>query len=97
MKPATACSLSRTSRCGARVDLRDCVEHDLPALEEERVEDLLLGVEVVIDEPVGDPGLVSDVRHAAVMEAATREHAHARVEYQPALVDSAVRLGRGGH
>ena len=81
----------------ARVDVRDRVEHDLPALEEERVENLLLGVEVVVDEPVGDTCLVRDVRHAAVMEAAPREHADTRVEDQPALADTAVRLGSGGH
>ena len=47
------------------VELADDVEHDVPALEEERVEHLVLGAEVVVDEAVGDAGLVGDVAHAA--------------------------------
>ena len=64
MNEATMYSLSRAA-CPARVDLGDRVEHDLPALGEERVEDLLLRLEVVVDEPVGDAGLVGDVGDAA--------------------------------
>ena len=85
MKPATEWSLSRDGQV-ARVDLADRVEHDLPALEEERVEDLLLRVEVVVDEPVGHAGLVGDVGHAAVVEALAREHPDRRVEDHAALV-----------
>ena len=70
-----------------RVDLADDVEHDVPALEEERVEDLVLRAEVVVDEAVGDARLVGDVRHAAGVEALPREHAHGGVEDQAALVD----------
>src|SRR3954468_5176187 len=47
-----------------RVDLRDRVEHQLPALGEELVEDLLLRIEVVVDEAVGDACLVGDVGYA---------------------------------
>src|SRR5919197_5775973 len=69
-----------------RVDLGDRVEHDLPALEEERVEDLLLRLEVVVHEAVGDARLVRDIGDAAVMEAAVSEHADGRVEYETTLV-----------
>ena len=95
MKPATECSLSRDGQV-AGVDLGDRVEHDLPALEEERVEDLLLGVEVVVDEAVGHARLVGHVRHAAVVEALAREHAHRGVEDHAALVGRAC-FGGGGH
>ncbi len=86
MNEAIACELlARRDR--PRVDLVDRREHQLPALEEERVEHLVLGLEVVVDEAVGDAGLVGDVRDAAGVEALAREHAHGRVEDQPALVD----------
>ena len=71
----------------ALVDGDDRVDHDLPALGEERVEDLLLRVEVVVDEPVGHARLVRDVGHAAVVEALPREHGDRGVEDHPALVD----------
>ena len=56
----------------------------------ERVEDLVLAAEVVVDEPVGDAGLVGDVADPARVEALPGEHAHGGVEDEPAL------LGRGG-
>ena len=68
----------------------------LPALEEERVEHLVLGLEVVIDEAVGDARLVGDVGHAAGVEALAREHAHGRVEDDPALVDGGGLHARTG-
>jgi hypothetical protein len=74
------------------VDLGDRVEHQLPALGEDLVEDLLLRAKVVVDEPVGDARLVGHVGHAAVVEAVAREHADAGVEDQAALV----HLGLGG-
>ena len=77
----------------ALVDVIDRVEHHRPAVQEERVEDLLLGLEVVIDEAVGHAGLVGDVGHAAGVEPLPGEHAHRGVEDDPALVDG--RLGRG--
>ena len=85
MKRRSRQLLARARR--PRVDLVDRLEHDLPALEEERVEHLVLGLEVVVDEAVGDARLVGDVRHAAGVEALAREHAHGRVEDQAALVD----------
>ncbi len=78
----------------APVDLGDRLHEQAPALEEQRVEHLVLGAEVVVDEPVGDARLVGDVRHAAGVEALAREHAHRGVEDDPALVDGG--LG-GGH
>ena len=63
-----------------RVDLADQLEHHVPALEEQRVEHLVLGGEVVVDEAVGDAGLVGDVRDAAGVKALAREHAHGGVE-----------------
>ena len=86
MNDAIASSLSRAA-IGCGVDLVDRREHQLPALEEQRVEHLVLGLEVVVDEPVGDAGLVGDVRDAAGVEALAREDADGRVEDQPALVD----------
>ena len=77
-----------------RVDLADQLEHHVPALEEQRVEHLVLGGEVVVDEAVGDAGLVGDVRHAAGVEALAREHPHRRVQDQPALVRRARARGR---
>ena len=62
-----------------------------PALEEERVEHLVLGAEVVVDEPVGDARLVGDVRDAAGVEALAGEHADRRVEDQAALVGGLLR------
>ena len=50
--------------------------------------------EVVVDEPVGDAGLVGDVRHAAGVEALAREHAHGGVEDQPPLVGGLSAAGR---
>jgi hypothetical protein len=44
-------------------------------------------LEVVVDEPVGDAGLVGDVRDATGVETLTREDPHGGVEDQPALVD----------
>ena len=67
MNPATASSFSR-GRDRARVDLLDRRQQQRPALDEELVEDLVLGVEVVVDEPVGDARLAGDVGDAAGVE-----------------------------
>ena len=48
----------------------------------------------MVDEPVGDAGLVGDVRHAAGVEALAGEHAHRRVEDLPALVRLRAGAGR---
>ena len=86
MNDAIASSFSRAG-IGRRVDLVDRGEQQVPALREERVEHLVLGLEVVVDEAVGDARLVGDVGHAARVEALAREHPHRRVEDQAALVD----------
>ena len=90
MKPGDRLELlaRRARRC---VDLGDRLEHHIPALEEQRVEDLLLGGEVVVHEAVGDTGLVGDVRHAAGVKALAGEHPDRGLEDDPALVDR--RLG----
>ena len=76
------------------VGLLDRAQQQRPALDEELVEDLVLGAEVVVDEPVGDPGLVGDVGDAGRVEALAGEDADRRVEDLAALVDG----GRfGGH
>src|SRR3954452_83861 len=73
------------------VDLGDRVEHDLPALAEERVQNLFLGPEVVVHEAVGHPCLVGNVRDTTCVEAAGCEHADRGVENLAPLV----RRGRG--
>src|SRR3954453_20514614 len=87
--------LARRPRVG--VAGADDLEQDVPALEEEGVEHLVLGGEVVVDEPVGDAGLVGDVRDAAGVEALAREDLHRRVEDQPALVSRRLRARCRGH
>ena len=86
MKRATASSFScAADRLG--VDLLDRGEQERPALGEELVQHLVLGVEVVVDQPVCDPCLVGDVRDAAGVKALAREHADRRVQDLAALVD----------
>ena len=75
------------------VDLVDCGQQHRPALGEELVQHLVLGLEVVVDEPVRNPGLVGDVRHPAGMEAGACEHPAGGVEDLAALVDR----GGAGH
>ena len=93
MKRATASSFSR-GPIACAVDLLDRREQQRPALGEELVEHLVLGLEVVVDEPVGDPRLVGDVGDAAVVEALAGEDVDRRVEDLAALVD---RRGLGAH
>ena len=69
-----------------RVHLADRLEHHVPALEEERVEDLVLGGEVVVDEAIRHARLVGDVGDAAGVEALAREHPHGGVEDHAPLV-----------
>ena len=92
MNEAIAASFSRAG-IGCGVDVADRLEHDRPALEEQRVEDLVLGGEVVVDEAIGDAGLVGDVGDAAGVKALAREHAHGRVEDRAALVGGGLRTG----
>ena len=86
MKPATAASFARWRRVAA-VGLLDRGQQQRPALGEELVEDLVLGVEVVVDEAVGDAGLVGDVGDAGRVEALAGEDADRRVEDLAAFVD----------
>ena len=93
MNDAIACSFARGGSL-LGVDLADRLQHHVPALQEERVEDLVLGGEVVVDEPVRDARLVGDVRDAAGVEALVGEHPHGGVEDHAPLVGAA--LGAGG-
>ena len=86
MKAATAASFWRGVPLRA-VGLLDRAQKQRPALDEELVEDLVLGAEVVVDEPVGDAGLVGDVGDAGRVEALAGEDADRRVEDLAALVD----------
>ena len=92
MKPATAASFC-ARRLAAAVGLLDRRQQQRPALGEELVEDLVLGVEVVVDEAVGDAGLVGDVGDAGRVEALAGEDADRGVEDLAALVDRAAALG----
>ena len=69
------------------VGLLDRAQQQRPALDEELVQDLVLGAEVVIDEPVGDAGLVGDVGDPGRVEALAGEDADRGVEDLAALVD----------
>src|SRR5262249_19702293 len=62
---------------------------------EDRVEDLFLVAEVVIDEPIGDPGLAGDVRHPRAVIAAAREDACRRLQDVRAFLATGTRCGRG--
>ena len=89
MNDAIACSFSRGGMSSRASTSRITSQQHVPALEEERVEHLVLGAEVVVDEAVGDARLVGDVRHAAAVEALPGEHADGGVEDQAALVGGA--------
>jgi hypothetical protein len=70
----------------AAADLLARLDQQRPALREELVEHLVLGVEVVVDEPVGDPRLGRDVRDARRMEALPGEDRDRGIEDGAALV-----------
>ena len=91
MKPATAASLSRVGALGA-FGLLDRGEQQRPALQEQLVQHLVLGVEVVVDEAVGDARLVGDVGDAGGVEALAGEDGDRGVEDLPAFVDGAGAL-----
>ena len=86
MKPATASSFG-AGRGALAIGLLDRRQQQRPALAEELVQHLVLGLEVVVDEPVGDAGLVGDVGDAGRVEALAGEDADRRVEDLAALVD----------
>ena len=87
MKPATASSFVARRQLGAAVGLLDRRQQQRPALAEQLVQDLVLRLEVVVDEPVGDPRLVGDVGDPGRVEALAGEDADRRVEDLAALVD----------
>ena len=67
-------------------DLLARLDEQRPALGEELVEHLVLGVEVVVDEPVGDARLGRDVRDAGRVKALAGEDRDRGVEDRAALV-----------
>ena len=81
-------------RLAGVVGLVDRGQQQRPALGEELVQHLLLGVEVVVDQPVGDPRLVGDVGDPGRVEALAGEDLDRRVEDLAPLVD---RGGFRGH
>ena len=97
MNDAIACSLSRGGMSSRAATSSIVATQHVPALEEEGVEHLVLGAEVVVDEAVGDARLVGDVRDAAAVEALAREHAHGGVEDLAALVGRGLGAGGDGH
>ena len=62
------------------------VEHVAPRLAEDRLEQLFLRAEVVVEQTVRDARLFGDVTDAAGVVALAREDAHGRVENEPTLV-----------
>ena len=85
MKPRHRAELLARAGAGL-VGLLDRRQQQRPALDEEFVQDLVLGAEVVVDEAVGDPGLVGDVGDAGRVEALAGEDADRGVEDQAAFV-----------
>jgi hypothetical protein len=65
-----------------------------PVLPEDRLEDLFLGGEVVVDEPVRGAGLVGDVGDAAAVIALARENARGGREQ---LLAARLAASGGGH
>ena len=62
------------------------LEDVAPRVAEHRLQHLLLGGEVVVQETVGDAGLLGDVADPAVVVAASGEDPDRRVEQEPALL-----------
>ncbi len=72
-------------------------DEEVPVLVEDRLEHLVLGLEVVVEEPVGDARLLGDVADPARVEPLAREDAHGSVEELPPFVLYRRRLlGQGG-
>ena len=57
-----------------------------PGLAEDGLEQLVLGREVVVQEPVGDSGLLGDVPDPASVEALAREDAHSGLQNEAPLL-----------
>ena len=86
MKPATAASFSRwgpPARSASSIAASSSDQRSRKS----SVEDLVLGAEVVVEEPVGDPRLVGDVRDTDSVEALAGEDPDRGVEDLPAPVD----------
>jgi hypothetical protein len=73
------------------LDAPDPLDEDVPVLLEDRLEQDVLRVEVVVEEPVRDAGLLRDVADAARVEALAREDTDSGVKDLTPLV-----LGRYG-
>ena len=66
--------------------LVDRGEELAPGLAEDGLEQLVLGREVVVQEPVGDSGLLGDVPDPARVEALAREDAHSGLQNEAPLL-----------
>jgi len=64
------------------LDSAERLEHIAPGVPEHGLQHLVLRLEVVVEEPVGDARLLGDVADPAVVVAAAREHADGGVEEQ---------------
>src|SRR5262249_61777614 len=62
------------------------IEHLAPGLAEDRLEQLVLRAEVVVQQAVRDPGLLGDVSDARLVIPLPREDTHGRVEDETPLV-----------
>jgi hypothetical protein len=69
--------VGRLVRC---LDLLEALEELAPVLAEHRLEHLVLGREVVVEQAVRDARLLGDVAHARGVEPSSREHAYGCVE-----------------
>ena len=76
-------------RLTGRLDPGECLQEVAPVFAEDRLEHLLLGGEVVVEEAVRDPRLLGDVADAARVVALRREHADGGVENDAPLVGRA--------
>jgi alpha-methylacyl-CoA racemase len=73
-------------RLARPLDRLDALHEDAPVLAEDRLEDLVLRREVVIQQAVCDPGLLRDVADARGVESLAREDADGRVEDHTTLL-----------
>ena len=70
----------------ASLDRAKALEELAEVLPEHRLEHLVLGGEVVVEEAVRDPRLARDVPDPRAVVAAACEHAHGRVENAAAAI-----------
>src|SRR5918994_574670 len=76
------------------LDFADSREHLRPGVPKDRLEELFLRLEVVVDEAVRDTGLLGDVPDARPVEAARGEDLDRRVENLPATVGPQISTRR---